>query len=131
MATAPRRASPPVVTAEVCSAALPPQPQANRTAAASVSAKRILFGTARPFEHHVAFSEPSGKEPEAGCEIHESGRHPHDEAAELLIFKRSQAPGLCGGAVEWIPEVRGKGEKRAQDAGVHGGGEDIEDCGSI
>src|SRR5579875_2449551 len=119
MAALPRCALPPVVTDAVCCGFA----QETRKAASRIERlARIELG---PFETQIAFLEPGGEQRQTSSEIDEAGRHPHDQAAELLVLQRCEPPGLSGRAVGGIPDVRSEGEQRAECSGVNGSGEDV------
>src|SRR5581483_2275141 len=125
MAAAPWTGSPPMAL----SAELAPEldVQAASVRAARRSASRELVGTGAPENHLFAFAEPAREQGKAGGDVDESGRHPHDEPAELLVFKRSESPGCGCRGIRRIPDGGRESEQRAEDGGVDGGGEYIKD----
>src|SRR5689334_16363579 len=85
-----------------------------------------LLGTACPFEHGVAFSQPSREQPKSCSQVNDRCRYPHDQPSDLLIVERGESPRLCCGAVGRIPKSWSKGEQRAEDTGVNGCREHVE-----
>ena len=59
-------------------------------------------------------------------DIHRTRRHPHDEAAELLIFQRRQAPGLCRLKVFRVPHHTGERDECSKQPAVNRGREHVQ-----
>src|ERR1043166_5673188 len=75
----------------------------------------------------LGFSEPGGEDRDAeDCE-QDAGGNPHDQAGQLLILDRIQAPGRGARAVDRIPQMRRECNERAERAAVSRRGEDVDD----
>src|SRR5947209_2249487 len=79
----------------------------------------------------IGFPQPSGKKPQRNCDVHHAGRHPHNQAPQLLVFQRAQSPYGSVPDVSRIPKFCSTGEQRTQNAGVNCRSKDISNCGSV
>jgi hypothetical protein len=67
--------------------------------------------------------EPARHHDQRAREIRDAARHPHHEAAHLLVLQRIEAERGGRLDIERIPKVRREREQRTQRAGVGHGGE--------
>jgi hypothetical protein len=63
--------------------------------------------------------QPNSRDRQGRREEDHSARHPHDEAADLLIVQRREPADARSREIRGVPDARGKGEEGAEDAGVH------------
>src|SRR6185369_12373070 len=73
----------------------------------------------------ICFTQPSGKQRESGNHVDQACGNPHDQAAELLVLERRQAPGGGQPDIRRVPNGSGDGEQCAQYAAVNRRGEEI------
>ena len=74
----------------------------------------------------IGFAQPGREQEERARGERETGRHPHQQAGELLILERREA-GRMLHEVRRIPHARRKRQQRAQHAAVNGGRKHVDD----
>src|SRR5690348_14213151 len=148
----PRSGSPPVMRA---ASALTCCPHPCRRAAVNSSAAadhclrtRLRSDTVSSFSHFFEpdppdplrlshfgppfrLAQPGSEESETQGHEERSGRNPHDQSRELLIFERAEPPGARPLRIEGIPQTRREREEGSQDTAVERGGEHVEDGHAI
>src|SRR5207248_10038108 len=79
----------------------------------------------------LRFPDPRREQCEADHDEDDSDRDPHDQPAELLIFKRSATEWNGPPIVDGIPDRSREGKQRAMNSAVHCSSEDVEYSSAI
>src|SRR5205085_4912924 len=71
------------------------------------------------------FTQPSGKQSKTRDDVNKPRRNPHNQSAQLLVFKRRQSPRCCVSFVSRIPDALRESYERAEQSAVNGGRENV------